>query len=103
MSATGEDAEGVGDGGDYMSDDFLVDVRPGLLSRSAKRKIKIIEPKEETPKKKKTMVLEEDARSKGLSVPLSSDNKGFAMLQRMGYKAGTSLGRSGTNLNEIVN
>ena len=79
-----------------MSDDFLLDVRPGLLSKSVKRKIKATEQKKELPKKKKIKVLEEEARFKGLSAPLASDNKGFALLQKMGYKAGTSLGKSGT-------
>jgi len=82
---------------DYMSDDFLLDVRPGLLSRSAKRKMKT-DHKKELPKKKKFEELEEEARSKGLSAPLASDNKGFSILQKMGYKAGTSLGKSGKQL-----
>lgn len=80
---------------DYMSDNFLVEIRPGLLSRRAKRKINVNELKKELPTQKKAKVLEEEARSKGLSEPISSDNKGFALLQKMGYKAGTSLGKSG--------
>ena len=85
-----------------MSDDFLIDIRPGLLSKSTKRKFK--EPKKDMPRQKKVKVLEEEARSKGLSAPLSSDNKGFNMLQKMGYKAGASLGKSGTSMdmNQIL-
>lgn len=37
--------------------------------------------------------LEEDARTEGLQTALTADNKGFAMLARMGYKAGQSLGK----------
>ncbi len=83
---------------DYMSDNFLVDLRSGLLSNSARRKVKANEIKKGPPQQKKAKVLEEEARSKGLSEPLSSDNKGFAMLQKMGYKAGTSLGKSGEKI-----
>lgn len=37
--------------------------------------------------------LEADAREEGLQTALTADNKGFAMLARMGYKAGQSLGK----------
>ncbi len=37
--------------------------------------------------------LEADRRREGLEKRLDSSNKGFAMLQRMGYKAGEGLGK----------
>ena len=55
----------------------------------------------ELPKSKKIKVIENEAREKGLSMPISSDNKGFTLLQKMGYKEGTSLGKSGKN--ETIN
>lgn len=38
--------------------------------------------------------LESETREAGMQKALPADNKGFAMLARMGYKAGQSLGRS---------
>lgn len=38
--------------------------------------------------------LEREARDEGLQTALPADNKGAAMLARMGYKAGQALGRS---------
>lgn len=52
----------------------------------------------ELPQTKKIKIIENEAREQGLSLPISSDNKGFTMLQKMGYKEGMSLGKSGTFL-----
>ena len=85
---------------DYMSDDFVTDLgdlRPGLLNRKDIRKAKVEKHYVNLPKSKKAKVIEEEAREKGLSEPISAENKGFAILQKMGYKEGTSLGRSGVN------
>lgn len=46
-------------------------------------------------KSKKIKVIENEAREKGLSLPISTGNKGFALMQKMGYKEGMSLGKSG--------
>ena len=54
------------------------------------------------PKSKKIKVIEDEARTRGLSQPISSDNKGFALLQKMGYKEGTSLGKSGKSITCIM-
>lgn len=84
---------------DYMSSDFLnvqEDVRPGLtFSRSLKRKHEIEKKRLESNKLHKTKSrkeLEEESRNAGLDNAISSDNKGFAMLQKMGYKPGMKLG-----------
>ncbi len=78
---------------DYMSDIFTsssVTVRPGLLTKSQKRKIKgTCLP---SAKKKK---IEDEKRQEGLATPLSKDNKGFTLLQKMGYKEGVGIGKSG--------
>lgn len=88
------------DGEDYMSDSFLqrvADVKPGLLSREQKRKIKT----EMNPavtllsKRKKYTAVEKETRQEGLATPIDSDNKGFALLQKMGYKKGTGIGKLG--------
>lgn len=81
-----------------MSDTFLVgleDVRPGLKSRSQKRKDKVSEKSITEPKHKKLKASEQEARSKGLSTHISSENKGFSILEKMGYKKGMGLGKDG--------
>ena len=83
---------------DYMSDSFLLgleDVRPGLKTRSQKRKDKASEPSITQPKHKKLKASEQEARSKGLATHISTENKGFSMLQKMGYKKGMGLGKKG--------
>lgn len=44
-------------------------------------------------KRQKLSVVERETREEALSKPISSDNKGFAMLSKMGYKPGMTLGR----------
>ena len=82
---------------DYMSDTFLnqlEDIRPGLRTEKQKRKDR--PPKHENlPKQKKKKVAENEARECAMSVPLPDDNKGFALLQKMGYKKGMGLGKTG--------
>lgn len=40
---------------------------------------------------------EATSRENGLSVPLNKDNIGFKMLQKLGFRPGSGLGKSGTN------
>lgn len=86
---------------DYMSDAFLLglgDSRPGLVpdriakeyQKEAKRK-----EKEEKNKVKPLKVRENEHREVALSSAIDSTNKGFALLQKMGYKQGMGLGKSG--------
>lgn len=92
-----------------MSDAFLQkceDKRPGLIysSRTAKeiereRKQKESNEKNRTKPKK---VLEQEKRTEGLSTAITSDNKGFSLLQKMGYKPGMVLGKRGTGRAEPV-
>lgn len=99
---------------DYMSADFISqcvgndDVRPGLIfSHSAKRKVEMDKKKREldTKHKQKFRTVKEVQKERleeGLSTALNSSNKGFSMLQKMGYKPGTSLGKEGQGLLEPV-
>ncbi|XP_065202472.1 G patch domain-containing protein 11 [Planococcus citri] len=98
---------------DYMSDKFLSgsveqDIRPGLIkSHSDKRNFQALKRKielDEINKRKNPnlRVLEKEKRQEGLEKPLESGNKGFAMLQKMGFKPGTSLGKSDTGRTEPI-
>lgn len=40
-------------------------------------------------------LMELEKRKEGLEKPIEQDNKGFAMLQKMGYKPGSSIGKTG--------
>lgn len=44
-------------------------------------------------KQKSVRVQQEEGRAAGLQKQISSDNKGFQLLSRMGYVSGTSLGK----------
>lgn len=84
---------------DYMSDAFLAklqDVKPSLIKNSAvKRQIAIEEKEKEQRKKFKPIhEVQKDKMKEGLSTALAEDNKGFAMLSKMGFKPGSSLGKS---------
>lgn len=90
---------------DYMSPEFLAqcvgkdDVRPGLLfSHSSKHKAemekkKIKKDMAHQQKFKSIKQVQEERLEEGLSTAISQNNKGFSMLQKMGYKPGTSLGK----------
>lgn len=77
------------------------DVRPGLLhNRHQQRSHEIYKKKQEhdahaREKQKPVRVVEAERREEGLQEALGSDNKGFALLQKMGYKPGTAIGKSG--------
>lgn len=86
---------------DYMSDDLLNsgDVRPGLLfSRQQKRQAVVDRRRREAndlhrqgqrPRK----LLQSERLEQGLAQPIDENNKGFALLQKMGYKPGSALGK----------
>jgi len=103
---------------DYMSADFLEkclpkDVIPGLKKTQhekreheiLKRKQVRLEEEKRQRKKRKELsegILEVEVRNEGLATPLDNTNKGFAMLAKMGYKPGTSLGKDNTGRSEPV-
>jgi len=43
-----------------------------------------------------------EEREKGLNVALTSDNKGFSLLQKMGYKPGMALGKTGIHITSLL-
>ncbi|XP_064602068.1 G patch domain-containing protein 11-like [Liolophura sinensis] len=86
---------------DYMSDAILKqcqDVRPGLLSSKSSREKQREHIHQEKNRKNVTKprnVLEREKREEGLASAMSSENKGFALLQKMGYKPGMAIGKKG--------
>ncbi|KAI5125131.1 G Patch Domain-Containing Protein 11 [Manis pentadactyla] len=94
---------------DYMSDSFInvqEDIRPGLPMlrqiREARRKE---EKQQETNLKNRQKSLkdeEQERRDIGLKNALGCENKGFALLQKMGYKSGQALGKSGDGIVEPI-
>lgn len=84
------------------------DVRPGLVkSHKIARRIKLEEKKErmeaeQRHKEKPIKQLEEERREEGLKSAISSDNKGFSMLAKMGYKQGDAIGRSSSGIVEPI-
>lgn len=84
---------------DYMSDAFLAklqDVKPSLIKNSSvKRQIEIEAKQNEQLKNKQKPIheVQKEKMKEGLNKAISSDNKGFAMLSKMGFKPGTSLGK----------
>lgn len=69
------------------------DVRPGLLFRHADKRCNNLQKrkfeKDEESRQPKKGKLEAERRQIGLEQPLGQDNKGFALLQKMGFTPGT--------------
>ncbi|CAD5224472.1 unnamed protein product [Bursaphelenchus okinawaensis] len=82
---------------DYMSEAILgktEDVKPGIAtSREHRRQLEISKREFREPQLKKHE-LEAHRRHEALNKPVSSENKGFALLAKMGYKPGMSLGKA---------
>lgn len=90
---------------DYMSDAFLAklaanDVRPSLIkNQTVKRKNEIESQRKQVNEKKHKSVheIQKDNLKEGLNKALAEDNKGFRMLQKMGFQSGSSLGKSSSS------
>lgn len=71
------------------------DIRPGLNPKLKKEKpkVKLVSIKH----------LEKEKRDDGLQTPLTADNKGFALLAKMGFKPGSGLGKLGKDFYLNIN
>lgn len=81
------------------------DIRPGLtFSTSEKRKLDEYKKQQDDSNKKVKSAREQesDLREKGLETAISPQNMGFKMMQKMGYKPGTSLGFSSPGILEPI-
>ena len=86
---------------DYMSAAVLGacdDVRPGLVHGTKKRQLDVEKKKKDCDKINKDKfkpknVLEAEKREEGLSKAIETDNKGFQLMAKMGFKAGMALGK----------
>ncbi|XP_052767734.1 G patch domain-containing protein 11-like [Mya arenaria] len=96
------------DEADYMSDAFLKqipDTRPSLVPKHVARRLQNERREKianEKNKQKPKTVLEKEKRDEGLQSAISENNKGFALLQKMGYKPGMALGKFGEGRKEPV-
>ncbi|KAJ4451942.1 hypothetical protein ANN_03425 [Periplaneta americana] len=98
---------------DYMSDNFLAqcvkeDIRPGLIhNRTQKRthdihKKKTFTDEENKQRNKPLKLVEAERREEGLNEAICDNNRGFSLLQKMGYKPGMAIGKSGTGRVEPI-
>nr|Q3UFS4.2 RecName: Full=G patch domain-containing protein 11; AltName: Full=Coiled-coil domain-containing protein 75 [Mus musculus] len=94
---------------DYMSDSFInvqEDVRPGVPMlrqiREARRKEEKQQQANLRNRQKSVKEEERERRDIGLKNALGCENKGFALLQKMGYKSGQALGKSGDGIVEPI-
>ncbi|XP_009182258.2 G patch domain-containing protein 11 isoform X1 [Papio anubis] len=94
---------------DYMSDSFInvqEDIRPGLPMlrqiREARRKEEKQQEANLKNRQKSLKEEEQERRNVGLKNALGCENKGFALLQKMGYKSGQALGKSGGGIVEPI-
>jgi len=99
-----------------MSDDFLAkcipeDVRPGFKrTHKSQREYDMQKKKDEQIEQSRlakkmripTKIAEIQTREEGLQKAIDSSNKGFALLKKMGYKEGESLGKSNTGRLEPI-
>ncbi|EFN80832.1 G patch domain-containing protein 11 [Harpegnathos saltator] len=103
----------MSDDEDYMSDKFLLssekDVPPPSLIRkhSDRREHALMKRKAEIElrmkeKNKPMRVVEAEKREEGLSSAITSTNKGFEMLMKMGYKPGKGIGKTQSGMVEPI-
>lgn len=91
----------IGLGNFLFSDE---DIRPGLvLNPTRKRQYEMEKKRQIDAKKPKSRQQQQKEQlEKGLSTAISSDNKGFQMLAKMGFKEGEGLGKAKTGRTEPI-
>lgn len=75
----------------------IPDVRPGLIKDRVKLRENEVQKKQKINAEKQVKMKKPDFKDQleaGLSSAISENNIGFAMLQKMGYKKGESLGKT---------
>ncbi|XP_008547495.1 G patch domain-containing protein 11 [Microplitis demolitor] len=105
----------MSDEDDYMSDKFIESLQEKagksstslIYKQSEKRRLEIAKRKADNDarireKNKSSRVMEKEMRDKQLSEELTSDNKGFEMLMKMGYKPGQGIGKNLSGLSEPI-
>lgn len=91
-----------------MSDKFLQgsekDTSSSLIYRhSDKREFALMKKRIEMKEQNKSIkVVEAEKREEGLSSAITSTNKGFGMLMKMGYKPGQGIGKSQSGIVEPI-
>lgn len=84
------------------------ETRPGLIkNKTTQRSIAVAAKKaryddEYREKMKPNKMLEQERRDEGLGIAISSKNKGFEMLAKMGYKQGQAIGKSSQGILEPI-
>lgn len=76
---------------DYCSDIFVAQANNNSSSKSTTSK-----------QQKPLSALMEQSYSQGISQPIAEDNKGFKMLRKLGYIAGSGLGKSEHGITEPI-
>jgi len=84
------------------------DVRPGLVSQSVARRYENEAKHRETnlanrQQNKPRQQLETEQRDEGLKNAITADNKGFKLMEKMGYKPGTGIGKKGLLVLHLAN
>lgn len=83
------------DDDDYMSDKILTAASQVSAPQFLNPRRRVPPPPPPPPlisTKKARQIIEHEQREQGLATALSSDNKGFQLLKKMGYKEGSKLG-----------
>lgn len=84
---------------------FSQDVKPGVnMVRRVKETLKkeMKQKEANTKNRQKTFKEQEkESREAALQNSITTENKGFALLQKMGYKAGQGLGKEGKYLPNV--
>ena len=82
---------------DYMSDKILAAAAQVSAPQFLNPRRRVPPPPVPVPSEKSRHVIEVETREQGLSTAIASDNKGFQLLKKMGYREGSKLGANQTN------